>query len=212
MNLAEGGEAAYDAILFDFDGVLADTEPVHCACWAEAVRRFGIDLDWETYRGIGIGASDQDLVEFMARRAGPPVTPAQLLAEHPAKQRLFANRMLADPPIPAAICELIKSLDGIKLAVVTSSFRSEIDPVLERAGLRPYLATMVAGDDVPNLKPAPDPYRLAAKRLQINAPLVVEDSDAGVASGRAAGFDVLRVSSPAEVPAAVRQALKHGIR
>ena len=162
------------------------------------------------YRSIGIGASDRDLVELMAHRAGPPITPEQLLAQHPEKQRLFKTRVLADPPIPPYISDLINSLFGIKLAVVTSSFRSEIDPILARAGLRRAFLTLVAGDDVENLKPAPEPYLLAASRLQVISPLVVEDSEAGAASGRAAGFDVLRVAGPSEVPAAVRQALLTG--
>lgn len=200
----------YDAVLFDFDGVLADTEPLHCDCWAEAVRPLGIRLDWEMYRSIGIGASDRDLAEFLAQRAGPPITSAQLLALHPEKQRLFKDRVLLDPPIPPYIPELINSLSGIKLAVVTSSFRSEIDPILLRAGLRPAFLTLVAGDDVRYLKPSPEPYLLAANRLQVNSPLIVEDSEAGCASGRAAGFDVLRVAGPSEVPAAVRQALLTG--
>lgn len=197
----------YDAILFDFDGVLADTEPVHCACWAEAVRPFGIDLDWETYQGIGIGASDRDLAEFMARRAGPPMTAERLLTLHPEKRRFFEQRMLSDPPIPRTTSEYLKSLTGYQLAVVTSSFRSEIEPVLERAHIRALFAGIVAGDEVPRLKPAPDPYLLAAKLLQVKSPLVVEDSDAGVASARAAGFDFLRLASPAELPEKLAAAL-----
>jgi len=197
----------YDAILFDFDGVLADTEPVHCACWAEAVRPFGIDLDWETYQGIGIGASDRDLAEFMARRAGPPMTAERLLTLHPEKRRFFEQRMLSDPPISRSTQEYLKQLADYKLAVVTSSFKSEIEPVLERANIRALFRAIVAGDEVPRVKPAPDPYLLAAKLLHAKSPLVVEDSDAGVASARAAGFDVLRLRSPAELPEKLAAAL-----
>jgi HAD superfamily hydrolase (TIGR01509 family) len=197
----------YDALLFDFDGVLADTEPVHCACWAEAIRPFGLELDWETYRQIGIGSSDRDLVEFLARRAGPPVTPEQLLARHPEKQRLFAARMMTDPPIPGAVKSYVKSLTERKLAVVTSSFKAEIDPVLVRAGIRSCFAALVAGDEVSNLKPAPHPYLLAAKLLGAKSPLAIEDSDAGVASARAAGFDVLRLAGPHELPSNLAAAL-----
>jgi beta-phosphoglucomutase len=69
--------------------------------------------------------------------------------------------------------------------------------------LRGYFETLVCGRDVLNQKPAPDPYLLAAERLASRRPLVVEDSEAGVESARAAGFDVIRVNAPSEVSEAV---------
>ena len=65
---------------------------------------------------------------------------------------------------------------------------------MERAGIRSCFADVICGDDVERLKPAPDPYLLAAKRLKLANPLVIEDSDSGVAAGKAAGFEVLRVT------------------
>lgn len=197
----------YDAILFDFDGVLADTEPIHCACWAEAVRPLGIHLDWQTYEPIGVGGSDRDLAGFMAARAPKPLAPDEVMALHPLKTQLFSDRVLLDPPISQEIRELLKSLGGYKLAVVTSSFRHEIEPILERAGIRDRFAAFVGGDDVGKLKPAPDPYLRAAKLLGAKSPLVVEDSDAGEASARAAGFDCLRVAHCSELPGRLSAAL-----
>jgi sugar-phosphatase len=78
---------------------------------------------------------------------------------------------------------------------------------LEAGGLRQYFQTVVGGENVKHHKPAPDPYLLAAERLGLRAPLVVEDSAAGIASGRAAGFEVLAVNSPSEVPDLVRRRL-----
>lgn len=190
--------ASPDALLFDFDGVLADTEPVHCACWAEAIRPLGIHLDWEMYREFGIGSSDRALAEILAR--GTALTPDEVLARHPEKQRLFAARMLADPPIPARVKQYIKSLIGRRMAVVTSSFRVEIEPVLLKAGIRDCFEALVSGDEVSNLKPHPEPYLRGAKLLGAKSPLVIEDSDAGVASAQAAGFEVLRLSGPDELP------------
>ena len=86
------------------------------------------------------------------------------------------------------------------MAVVTSSGRSEIEPLLEAGGLRRYFDTLVCARDAPRHKPAPDPYLLAAERLAARTALVVEDSEAGIASGRAAGFEVLEVRTPADVP------------
>ncbi len=61
----------YQAILFDFDGVLADTEPIHFVCWAQVLRPLGIDLDWDTFRRHGVGLTDLALLEFLARQAVP---------------------------------------------------------------------------------------------------------------------------------------------
>jgi HAD superfamily hydrolase (TIGR01509 family) len=93
------------------------------------------------------------------------------------------------------------------MAVVSSSSCTEIEPMLVAARLRAYFETIVGAESVKRYKPAPDPYLVAAARLGSRAPLVVEDSEAGIASGRAAGFAVLAVKSPAEVPALVGQRL-----
>ena len=79
--------------------------------------------------------------------------------------------------------------------------------MLEAGGLRQYFKRWWAARDVKRHKPAPDPYLLAAERLGVRAPLVVEDSAAGLASGRAAGFEVLAVTHPAEVPLLVGRRL-----
>jgi HAD superfamily hydrolase (TIGR01509 family) len=200
-------EGRYDSILFDFDGVLADTEPVHWACWAEVVRPLGIDLDWETYRRIGIGVRDRVLAEAIAALAAPRVSVEEVLEKYPEKRQLFLEKARTTDPIPQTTIELLSSLADYKLAVVTSSFASEVEPLLERAGIRRHFAALVAATDVRRHKPAPDPYLLAASRFQAKHPLVVEDSAAGIESARAAGFDVVKVASPAEVPGAVRAAL-----
>jgi HAD superfamily hydrolase (TIGR01509 family) len=195
---------AFDAILFDFDGVLLDSEPVHYACWREALQPLGISLEWEFYRDHCIGIDDR----LMLKLAAPDRDWDEMWARYPVKKELFRARMLAAPPFPEGLRPLLAELaGGYKLAVVTSSSCSEIEPLLVRAGLRDYFATVVGGEDVPRHKPAPDPYLLAAERLGAHAPLVLEDSQPGIASARAAGFAVLEIRDPAEVPARLREAL-----
>lgn len=185
----------FDAILFDFDGVLLDTEPVHCACWAEVLAPVGVTLEWEFYRDHCIGIDDRD----MLRRMAPTHDWDSLWALYPAKKKLFQTRM-AQPPFEPALAGLLARLHGeYKLAVVSSSSTTEIEPLLAAGGLQQYFDTIVGGEDVKRHKPAPEPYLLAAKRLGAGAALVVEDSEAGIASGRAAGFEVLAVMRPAEV-------------
>ena len=83
---------------------------------------------------------------------------------------------------------------------------------MNAAGLRSCFQTLICGREVPNLKPAPDPYLKAAEVLGAKRPLVVEDSDAGVASAQAAGFDVVRISSPQRVAEEVQKRLISSFR
>jgi len=199
----------WDALLFDFDGVLADTEPIHYACWRELLSPYGIDLDWGFYSRQCIGVSDRKMIEQLASARTPPIPFADIWPDYERKQSMFRTRLEAQQPVLGNTIDLIRDLSSnYKLAVVSSSGRSEVEPPLERAGIRPCFQAFVCGREVPNLKPAPDPYLRAAELLGVSNPLVIEDSDAGVASAQAAGFEVLRVSSADTVAAEVRAKLR----
>jgi beta-phosphoglucomutase len=188
----------FDAILFDFDGVLLDSEPVHCACWAEVLAPVGVTVDWEFYRQHGVGVQDREMLRMIAAGSDPPRKWEELWALYPAKKRLFRARMAQLPPFDPSLAEFLSGLHALyKLAVVSSSSTTEIAPILVAGGIRQYFDTLVGGEDVTRHKPAPEPYLLAAQRLGARAALVVEDSPVGMASGRAAGFEVLAVNGPA---------------
>jgi beta-phosphoglucomutase len=197
----------YEAILFDFDGVIVDSEPVHYACWCEILKPYGFDLDWDTYARNCIGVSDRKMLEQFAADVGPPVELDMLLAEYPRKKALFRDRIETADVLHPDTLELLRTLRGYRLAVVSSSNRAEVEPSLVRYGVRDYFEVLVCGWEAEKLKPAPDPYLKAAELLNIQRALVVEDSAAGEASGRAAGFDVLRVASAAEVAGRLKAVL-----
>lgn len=201
--------SAYEAVLFDFDGVLVDSEPVHFECWGEILKPFGLTLPWEYYEKNCIGVSDRAMIQTLVELADPPADFEAVYARYPQKKMLFREKMLVNPSISQETLELIPQLSKIvKVAVVTSSGKTEVEPILDQVGLLPYLQTAVFGGDVERLKPAPDPYLLAAERLNIKRALVVEDSQAGIASGRAAGFDVIEINHPREVAGKVKKLLK----
>jgi beta-phosphoglucomutase len=190
----------FEAILFDFDGVLLDSEPVHCACWAEVLAPFGVTVEWEYYRQHGVGVDDREMLRTLAARLDPPRNWEELWAVYPAKKKLFQARMAQLPPFDPSLDGFLGELHGAyKLAVVTSSATTEIAPILAAGRIRRHFDTLVGGDDVKHHKPAPDPYLLAAQRLGVRAALVVEDSEPGMASGCAAGFEVLLVKGPADL-------------
>lgn len=199
---------SWDALLFDFDGVLADTEPVHWRCWNEILAPFSIQLTWEIFERECIGVSDRALIERLASQRRPPIPFDDLWSRYPSKKELFRTRIAEAPPFVAETVALVRELSqSYKLAVVTSSARTEIEPALLNGGIRACFQELVCGKEVENLKPAPDPYLKAAEMLGARNPLVIEDSDSGVASARAAGFEVLRISDVRGAAKAVREFL-----
>jgi len=202
----------YDAILFDFDGVLADTEPLHFASYGEALAPLGVTLEWEYYRVHCLGVSDEEMLRELARLQKPPLPFEILWACYPMKREIFRRRSITDPPIPETTRSYIRSLRNYRLAVVSSSDRSEVEPLLEAAGILECMSATVFGNDVERLKPSPDPYLEAARRIGSSSPLVLEDSPAGIASGRAAGFDVLVVETPQKLAQQLEAYLADGTR
>jgi len=192
------------AILFDFDGVLLDTEPVHWKCWSEMLATVGLTLTWEYYRDECIGIDDRDMLRTMALAADPPRDWDSLWALYPAKKRLFQEHMTC-PPFEAELIAMLPDLHREhRLAVVSSSSASEIEPLLIAGGIREHFDTIVGGEMVKKHKPAPEPYLLAAERLGVKRAIVLEDSAAGIASGKAAGFEVIQVRHPREVAGLLR--------
>lgn len=200
------GAGKYQAVFFDFDGVLVDSEPTHFECWRDILLPFGITLEWDYYAANCIGVSDRAMIRTLVPLANPPADFDLVYAEYPKKKALFRERMLVNPPVASETLQLLRELT-LPIAVVTSSGESEVAPILERLGVLDLFAAKVYGGDVARLKPAPDPYLRAAELLGVSRALVVEDSEAGIASGQAAGFDVVRITAPGEVAVKVRAAL-----
>lgn len=196
----------FDAILFDFDGVLADSEPIHYEVWCEILGPYGLKMDWDHYVRHCIGISDRLMIQRLCETANPPLNFEELYAQYPRKKERFSERMLQTLPFHPATLELLHQLE-LPMAVVSSSGRNEVEPPLIHAGIRDRFQTLVCGLEAGKLKPEPEPYLRGAELLKARNPLVVEDSDAGEASGLAAGFTVLRVASAAEVAPRLRATL-----
>jgi HAD superfamily hydrolase (TIGR01509 family) len=196
-----GGRGTPDALLWDFDGVLADTEHAHHEAWNATLKPYGIQFTWEEYLKQCVGVADP----IVARRLNLP-DGARAVEE---KQRRLREALAAHPPFLGSMLKLLAELaPRFRMAVVSSSFRREIFPAIEAAGLAPLFQTIITGDEAENLKPAPDLYLLAVERLGVSTPLVIEDSDSGVAAGLAAGLEVLRVSGVDRVAEEVRARLE----
>lgn len=192
------------ALLFDFDGVLADTEPLHFKCWQEVLQKKGIHLDWNYYQTKCIGISDRQMLQTLGQ-IGPIVYSIdELMPLYPLKKQLFQDFAAQTRLISQTLLSELTACIDYKIAIVTSSGRSEIEPILLRENVMSLLTTAVYGNEVKALKPDPEPYRTAMERLGVTRALAFEDSAAGIASARAAGCQVVEVKRPDDLPHLLR--------
>lgn len=197
----------HPAILFDFDGVLADTEPLHWRCWNAVLAPIGLQVTWDDYRRNCVGISDRDFLERLGALGNPPRTVDELWPYYPLKKKLFAERATSGGLIADDLKALLSRLDPGRLAVVTSSSRQEIEAILKAEGVLQNFGAAVYGDEVSRLKPDPEPYRTAMERLGVDHAIALEDSGPGLESARRAGCEVISVCHPSEVPHLLRQRL-----
>ena len=113
----------------------------------------------------------------------------------------------SEPPICQETIKILLSLKDYKLGVVTSSARSDVEPVLHSAGILQCFDALVFGEHVERHKPAADPYLLIGIKLGIKTGPVFEDSEAGIVSAKEAGFTVIPVADPQQLSSIVYQAL-----
>jgi len=191
----------FKALLFDFDGVLADTEPFHWKAWSDVLAPYAPELSWGTYQSRCVGVSDIQMLQFFSDIARKPISVDEVRALYPEKRKIFQSLAMTRPIIDDRLVRLLAGLDGLKLAVVTSSNQVEVEPILAQAGLLKALDTVVYGNNVTHYKPHPEPYQLALTRLKIqpDEAVVFEDSASGIRSGLDAGCRVVTVPSPADL-------------
>ena len=198
-----------DALVFDYDGVLADTEPLHWKSWAVLLSQYDVQLGWDDYCRFGRGVNDSQLVEIFRERGLVPDT-ADLQDQNRERKRMVKEWSLAEVPIPSATIRLLKALNEFRIGLVTSSDRSDVEPVLRAAKIFDVFDAMVFGEDVSTPKPSPVPYQLVARRLEVSTGIAFEDSEPGLRSAMAAGFRAVRVEQPGDLPRIVARSLNVG--
>jgi beta-phosphoglucomutase-like phosphatase (HAD superfamily) len=186
------------AVIFDFDGVLADTERLHLAAFRRVFLPRGWDLDEATYFERYLGCDDRGLVESFGRDRGLAIPAADVRTLVDAKGRAFAELVGTGQVMFASTAACVERLAArFPLAIASGALRDEIEAILLGAGLLAHFRTIVAADDVRETKPSPEPYATAASRLGVppGACVAVEDSAPGLASARAAGMRTISITT-----------------
>jgi len=189
------------AVLFDFDGVLVNSEPLHYRALRGCLLPEGIDISEDEYASYYLAYDDWRAVRLALERHGAPSDAARVEALVGRKTVLF-DELLATVPLFPGARELVEGLAReVPVGIASGAQRQEIERILEAAGLRSCFSTIVGAGDVERGKPNPDPYLTAMARLRAQAPglepaqcVVIEDTMAGIASGLAAGMKVVGVA------------------
>lgn len=199
---------AINAVLFDFNGVIIDDEPVHSEAWREVLNPLGLTYTDEEYYGELLGVPDADFLRRLVAKRGSDLTPLRQLELLDAKTRIYSDlvrhRPVDLPGLPAFVRDLAAH---VPLAVVSGALRPEIEWHLQRLEIADCFVTMLGAGEYSAPKPDPAPYLEglgaltgATGKLTLPAATVVfEDSIHGVNSALAAGMPVLGVT--ARIPA-----------
>jgi HAD superfamily hydrolase (TIGR01509 family) len=188
-----------EAVVFDMDGVLVDSEE----CWADARRAPALErgLPWpESAQRDMMGMSSKEWSLYMHERVGLSESPAEINAEVVRRmERLYRERL---PLFPGAVEAVHRLAARFRLGLASSANRELIELVLELAGIADRFEQTVSSEEVGRGKPAPDVYLELLRRMQV-APAraaAIEDSHNGLLAARAAGLRVVAVPNPAFPP------------
>jgi HAD superfamily hydrolase (TIGR01509 family) len=185
----------FQAIIFDMDGVIVDSESRHERAFHEVVREIGYSDKLELRFADYVGRSDQILwLDFVARHK-----PSQTMTELSAmKRRRVVDIIRREQPLFAGLPELVEKLSArYALGLASGSEREVVEEVLQINRLGRFFPAVVSDSDVTRGKPAPDIFLRAAELLKLapEACCVIEDSTAGVAASLAAGMEVIAITN-----------------
>ncbi|OLA96177.1 MAG: hypothetical protein AUH19_08050 [Verrucomicrobia bacterium 13_2_20CM_55_10] len=184
---------SFRAVIFDLDGVLADSEPWWNEIDAKLLAQYGVRYRGEYHRNV-LGVSYRLAVEFFKKAFGLSVSTDELIQRRgEIATEFFANRVGLFPSAKEVLQELRRM--NLRLAVATSSISASARPFLDRHQLTAFFDVIVTGDEIEHGKPHPDIYLRAAAKLNVaaDACLVIEDALAGIAAAKAAKMCVAAI-------------------
>lgn len=186
----------YKAVLFDMDGVIVDSEPLHVAAFQATLKNYGHSLSGEQYKQHFAGRTDEAGFRQYFDYIGETVELPVVMDE---KAKVYLG-LAADQLTPyPGVLEFIRDLAAreVRLALVTGSLRAEADVVLRTFNLTDIFSTVIAAEDVTHGKPSPEGYLKGARGLNVGPAdcIIIEDAPSGVQAAKAAGIRCVAVTN-----------------
>jgi HAD superfamily hydrolase (TIGR01509 family) len=184
----------FGAYLFDCDGTVADSMPLHYKAWRAALDPWGCDFSEDLFYAWG-GRTVADIIADLNAHQGLAM-PVEEVARH--KEQAFQRLLPQMTAVPEVVYHVEEAYGRIPLAVVSGSTREAVVGTLEHLGLLDRFTALVCAGEYPNAKPAPDAFLLAARLVETppGRCLVFEDTDLGIQAATAAGMASVRVPPP----------------
>jgi beta-phosphoglucomutase len=195
-------------VLFDFNGVIVNDEPIHKELIEEILLKENLLPVRGEFEECCLGRSDRACLSAILSRRGRIVTDDYLNKIIAVKAQAYREKLekLDKLPVYTGLSEILALIQAknLKIGLVTGAWRSQVDFILERAGIASYFSVIVTSDDLKASKPKPDGYLLAVERfnrldltLQLRPAdcLVIEDSFAGIQAAKTAGMSVVGIAN-----------------
>ena len=184
----------FRAFLFDCDGTIADSMPLHFIAWNRALARYNCPFPEDLFYLWG-GRPVAEIIQSLNQAHGLNMPVDDLEAE---KEQLYLEALPHLQAVPEVLAHIHESHGRIPFAVVSGSTRDSVTASLETLGILDRFDTLVCAGDYTRSKPDPEPFLIAAQRLNV-APedcLVFEDTDMGIQAATAAGMQSVKVPQP----------------
>ena len=189
-----------NAVIFDFDGVILDSEGLHYKIFNQVLEKYKIFVTWEDYQKRYIGYNDEDALKIIFKNNKKRVN-KKIIDELIAKKAVLFKESVHNngAEVFPGVVELIKSIPvKLPIGLCSGALRSDIVPVLKNLKIKRFFKSIVTAEDTKKSKPYPDPYLLSLKNLNIQDPsktIAIEDTPAGINSAKEAGMKVLAVTN-----------------
>jgi len=205
LNNTTGYKIMLGAVIFDFDGVITDSEILHFRCFNQVLAQFDITITTRDYYKNYLGFTDMDCFKFLADKEGLGLTEQEIKGLVEQKNRIFEELAKTEGRIIEGVRDFLQMLwaDNIPMAIYSGALLAEIELILEECRLRPLFEVIVSADHVKKGKPNPEGFLLALRKLNdkrqnpisTNQCIVIEDSHWGLAAAVAAGMHTVAVTN-----------------
>jgi beta-phosphoglucomutase len=199
------GDRRAEAVIFDFDGVIVDTEPLHYEAFQRLLEPRGLGFSWDRYVESYMGFDDRDAFIEAFKSNGAVLPPEELQEFINRKADIFQEIIRGGITAYPGVVDLIRRIwdSRTPLAISSGALHSDISPILETLGISDCFDIIVTAEDVAKSKPDPECYTLALSRLNefhaLNLSpgqvLAIEDTPAGISAAKGAGLGVIAVTN-----------------